>query len=358
MNSNSNINIAIDIRPTTNGNSKRGVGFYTSRLVSALQDQIATNQKYHNISLSLISNSKLEISDFDLVHYPFFDPFSLTLPNTNKPTIVTVHDLIPLEYPKNYPIGLKGKLKWIIQKSQLKKVNLIITDSRASQKAIRLLTNISSDKIIPIYLAADKIFKPLPQKETQKQLQKYHLPSKYVLYVGDINWNKNIPRLVNVCQDLKFPLVIVGASATATNTPKHPWTKDLIWLQAQNHSSLIKTGFVPDDDLAAMYNQATLYVQPSYSEGFGLTPLEAMQSGCPVIYSRNTSLAEIVSNAGLTVDPNNSTDHSNKINKLWKDQKLRQELIVRGLKQSQYFSWSKTAIQTLDTYLQVLYGKK
>ncbi|MBU4210202.1 glycosyltransferase family 4 protein [Patescibacteria group bacterium] len=353
--------IAIDISPTKNANSKRGVGFYTKNLVKYLQRELKTNPEYKSWSLKLIKNceakrshpkgEKLKIGTFDLLHYPYFDPFQLTLPQKTVPTIVTVHDLIPRQFKKHYPVGIKGNVRWLIQKNRLKKVDYIITDSHFSKYAIHKITKYPTDQIYPIYLGADPIFKSIKNtKELEKIRKKYKLPKKFVLYVGDINWNKNIPNLVRACLSLKYPLVIVGSAATRKNVINHPWNQDLLWLQKTHHPLLTLTGFVPDPDLAKIYNLATFYCQPSFAEGFGLTPLEAMQSGCPVCYSLQSSLAEIMDYNGVFFNPKSLKSIKKALKKLMTSPKLRQKFSKLGQKRARAFSWKLTALQTLAVY--------
>ena len=143
-----------------------------------------------------------------------------------------------------------------------------------------------------------------------------------------------------MCQELKYPLVVVGSSAVKKDIPNHPWTKDLLWLQA-NPPTL--TGFVPDQDLSAIYSLATIYCQPSHAEGFGLPPLQAMACGCPVICNFQTSLKEIFSNYSLPFEKES-------FQKLWNNSDLRLKYSTLGLNYSQKFSWIKTAQETLKIY--------
>jgi len=345
--------IAIDITPTIDQNSKRGVGFYTKYLVNALQKEVKTNPDYKNYDIKLITNSKSNTSNFNLVHYPYFDPFKLTLPIRKIPTVVTVHDLIPRQFKKNYPVGLRGEINWLIQKHRLKNTDFIITDSHSSKYQIKKLTNYPVDRIYTIYLSSLPTYKPIKNKkllETTKQ--KYKLPNKFVLYVGDINWNKNIPRLVKSCLSLKYPLIIVGASATQKKVIEHPWNKDLIWLQktAKKHKGIVLTGFINNQDLVNIFNLATIYCQPSIAEGFGLPILDAMSCGCPVAYSLRSSVAEISSYHGQPFNPYKISSIKNALKKLWTSQPLRQKFAKEGLKYSSTFSWKQTAIQTLSVY--------
>ena len=356
--------IAIDISPTVDANSTRGVGFYTQHLVNALQIEVQTNPDYKDFKIDLIKNFKLKTENYNLVHYPYFDPFKLTLPKRTIPTIVTVHDLIPRQYKKHYPVGIKGEIKWLIQKSRLLNVDYIITDSHTSKYVITDTTHYPVDKIYTIYLAADSSFKIIKNKNLLNSIKhKYQLPNKFVLYVGDINWNKNIPFLVKSCQSLNYPLVIVGGAATRKNVQPHPWNQDLLWLQSiapkyQSTGVLTLTGFVPDQDIPAIYNLATLYCQPSLAEGFGLTVLEAMACGCPVAYSLQSSLEEIVDFHGQPFNPNSFSSLKQALKILWTKPLLRKKLSQKALKYCQTFSWSQTARQTLAVYKLALINEK
>lgn len=348
--------IAIDISPTIDSNSVRGMGYYTKNLVSSLQSEIKTNPKYRSWHLDLITDYRLPITDYNLIHYPYFDPFKLTLPpKQNIPTIVTVADLIPRQFKSHFPVGLKGELKWLIQKHRLQKADYIITISHYSKHIIKNIINYHEDRIYAIWLAAAKSFKPRPF--SAKIRQKYHLPKSFILYVGDINWNKNIPALVRCCLELQYPLVIAGLAASQKVSP-HPWTQDILWLQQQQSPFLHFLGFVPDSDLPYLFNLATLYCQPSFAEGFGLPVIEAMQSGCPVAYSQETSLPEIMDYNGEFFDPHSPPSLKQALQKLWINPALRQKYVKAGLKRAQVFNWQYTALQTLAVYELALIHEK
>ena len=357
------IKIAIDISPTLDGNSIRGVGYYTQNLVTALQKEIKDNPDFKNYQIDFIKNIyDLRSTTYDLIHYPYFDPFKLTLPKNNKPTVVTAHDLIPIQFKNQFPVGIKGKINWLIQKNHLKNASAIITVSEYSKKIINQITKYPLSKIFSTYLAADSTFKPITDKNFLKLVkQKYHLPDKFILFVGDINWNKNIPHLVKACKKNKYPLVIVGSSATQKNIPDHPWTKDLRWLQSysskpivQRSKRLILTGFVPDEDLNAIYNLATVYCQPSFAEGFGLPLVQAMQSGCPIAFSRDTCLPEIMAESGLSFNPRSVSDIAHVLKQLWISPTLRQKYKKLGLLRAKFFKWETTAKKTLCIYKSLL----
>jgi glycosyltransferase involved in cell wall biosynthesis len=357
--------IAIDISPTVDGNAVRGVGYYTSNLVKSLQQHTQKHRSYSHFKIDLITDpTKLKQEPYDLIHYPYFDPFKLTLPRSSQPVVVTVHDLIPIQFKNQFPPGLRGKLKWQIQKRALRQVDSIITVSHYSKKIISQIIKYPQENIFPIYEGADNSFKPITDTKILKTVKnKYSLPDKFVLFVGDINWNKNIPNLVKACRRLKYPLVIVGSSAVKKDVPNHPWTKDIRWLQAQAKKrryskSLILTGFVSDEDLPVIYNLATIYCQPSFAEGFGLPLVQAMQSGCPVAFSRDTSLPEVVGEAGLSFNPRSIPDITSVLKKYWLNPKLRHQYRQLGLNRAKLFKWSDTAKQTLAVYQSLLAHEK
>lgn len=345
-----NFKVAIDVSPLNDGNSQRGVGYYTRNLIKALQKEVQINPEYKHYQIDLITDPSNIKPDTNLTHYPYFDPFKLTLPTKNKPYIVTCHDLIPRAFKKQFPVGIKGEIKWLIQKKRLEKAEYIICPSHSAKYQILDQISYQPDHIFAIYEAATSNFKKISDKKYLEKIKnKYKLPDKFVLYVGDINWNKNVPSLVKACINLKYPLIIVGSSAVKKTIP-HPWTKDLLWLQSQKSSLLHLLGFIPDQDITGIYNLATLYCQPSFSEGFGLPLIEAMQSGTPVCYSEDSCLPEIMDFNGEYFDPYSQMSLEKSLKKLWLNEKLRKKYSTLGQIRSQYFSWKNTALQTLELY--------
>lgn len=344
--------IAIDISPISDGNSIRGVGYYTKHLTNALQ---RIKQKRFDIKLA---TQKSETIGADLIHYPFFDPFKLTLPNrTTVPTVVTVHDLIPRQFKSHFPVGIRGEIYWLIQSHRLKNIDHIITVSNYSKEIIHQTLHLSPQKISVTLEAANPDYHHINDKKRQAEIiSKYNLPNKFVLYVGDINWNKNVPTLVKACLHQKIPLVIAGSAATK-KTISHPWTQDILWVQSQKNKNLITTGFIDDNDMPVVYSVATVYCQPSYAEGFGLPVLEAMQCGCPVVTNRESSLAEVAGSAAIFFNPHSQSDLEDKLKEIYFDPTTQKKYSLLGIEQSQKFSWEKTAKDTLSVYDRVLHEK-
>lgn len=278
----------------------RGIGVHTNTLVEELK------------KLGVVEDSKSP----DIVHYTKFRPFFVDLPfmKPSKKVILTIHDLIPLIYPEHYPPGIKGKINFAINKFLIwKNVDAIITISETSKKDICRFLNVDPKKVFVTYLAPKKFFKKIDNPSYPG------LPKRFALYVGDVNYNKNIPWLIEKENELKLPLVIVGKQAVEIEKMDldHP---ELKHLKNIDWKGIIRLGFVDDSDLVKIYNLATVYIQPSLYEGFGLPALEAVACGTPIIFYKSQALVEILED---------------------------------GKKLPRDYSWEKTAKDTLEVYKNV-----
>lgn len=342
------INVSSINNESTNQHKVRGSGFYVENLILNLKKYDKNNEYI------LISNEK-EIDKVDIIHYPIFDLFFLTLPkSSNIPFVVTVHDLTPILFPKHFPVGIKGKIKWLIEKNRLNKATEIITVSNSAKQDIHKVLKIPQNKIHSIYLGANSVFtkKQLTEREINNIIKKYNLPSKFVLYVGDATWNKNLPNIIKACNLVQVPLVLVGKAIKSKDVSNNPWTKDLQIAQKliTENKNLIALGFVPTEDLVTIYNLASCLVMPSFYEGFGLPLVEAMKCGCPIITSNRGSIPEVVGESALFVNPENINEIGDTINKVFLSTELKSSLSNKGLEQSKKFSWEKTAKETIQVY--------
>lgn len=346
--------VAIDTSGISEKYGIRGAGFYTKRLIKAFQ-KIGTGN-YQIDSFNFRKASKIRLSSYSLFHYPYFDPFFLTLPLKKvKPTIVTVHDLIPLKFPRHFPRGIRGEIKWQMQKFSLKSSAGIITDSKSSKKDISEVIGFNKEKIYVVYLAPDEEFKVLKKEKLHQVVKKYNLPQNYILYVGDLNWNKNLSGLIKAFSKLRendYYLVIIGKAFLNKNLAERITFVKLI--KKLNLYERVKfLGFISTQELAAVYNLAKVYCQPSFYEGFGLPVLEAMACGCPVVSSNVSSLPEIVGEAALLIKPE-VEEIIQGLEKIIGNESLRNKLKEKGLHQASKFSWQKTARQTLEIYSSVI----
>lgn len=348
--------IAIDVTPLKDGSQHkvRGVGSYIRSLKDSLLEYYPNNQYTF-----FVQGEKLP-SDLDIIHYPYFEPFFVTLPFKKQPKIVvTVHDLIPIANKEHFPVGIKGGVSWQIEKFLLRRVDAVVSDSQASKDEIIKYAGIAEEKIHVIFLAAGKEFKKVEsgKLKVESLKRRYRLPEKFVLYVGDATWNKNVPNFIKAIKQLKVPLVMVGkAIAEKDFDATHPWNKDLVAIQkeTEDNSLFIKLGFVPIEDLVALYNLATVFVMLSFAEGFGLPLLEALSCGCPSVASNTSSLPEVAGEAAVFIDPTSVNDIANAIERVIGNKKLQEELTKKGLEQAKKFSWKKTASGTIKVYEKVL----
>lgn len=324
------LKIAIDTGPLTSGDSVRGIGVYTRELLRAF--------KMDGVNLSTA-----DLSKYDVVHFTRFNPFFISVP-FRKPKgtkfVLTIYDLIPLIYPKHYPCGIKGGLRWLINKYLIRKnIDAIITISETSKKDICRFVGIDPKKVFVTYLAPRSVFRKLEIRNYKLEIAKrFGLPERFALYVGDLNYNKNIPNLVKACQLANTPLVIVGKQSETIDKINldHP---ELSHLKNVDWSNVIRLGFMDDGDLVKIYNLATVFIQPSYYEGFGLGVLDAYACGVPVVSAKNQCLVEVLGSGFDYVDPNNP------------------ESIAKGIinpninrKLERSYSWDITAEETYKVY--------
>lgn len=355
--------IAIDMSPLKSGHylqhRVRGTGFYIQNLRLSLEKYYPEN-KY-----TYFNRGDLLDKNIDVAHYPYFEPFFLTLPLFSKyKTIVTVHDLTPLVFPEHFGVGLRGRLKWQIQKFALGQTSRIITDSESSKRDIIKYAGINASKISVVYLAAGEEFQKVQnpsirqaQDKCQMLREKYGLQDKFILYVGDVTWNKNLPRLVVAVQKANIPMVMVGGALINENTNlNNSWNKDLVEVRKliKEDQRITTLGFIPKENLILLYNMAAVFVMPSIYEGFGLPILEAMSCGCPVVTSKEGSVPEVAGDAAFYVDPYNTDSIAEGVLEVFSNQKLQEELSKKGLARAKKFSWKKTAEETTAVYKKVL----
>ncbi len=348
--------IGIDALPLKTGHKYRGIGIYTQNLLRSLNAL-----KKSSLEIRLLEK-KEDLKKVDLVHYPYFDLFWRTLPLVKqKATVVTIHDVIPLVFPEFFPKGIKGSLKLYLQKVALKGVKRVITDSENSRKDIFKYLNYPLSKIEVVYLAHSSEFKPIKSKSILEKIrEKYHLPEKFILYVGDVNYNKNVLGLVKAFSELKkqkenkgLKLILVGKAFKQKGLKETRKIKSLI--DSLGLKKEIKClGWVENEDLVGIYNLASVYCQPSFYEGFGLPVLEAMACGTPVVSAKTASLPEIASEAAIMIDPYNINSLVKALDNVLNNPLAAQMLSKKGLQQAEKFSWEKTAQKTYEVYQKVV----
>jgi glycosyltransferase involved in cell wall biosynthesis len=346
------MNILVDTSALDSGHAIRGIGTYTRLLVEYLE-------KRDDITVQRSGVENAGEFKTDLIHYPYFDLFFSTLPFIkNKPTVVTIHDVIPLKFPKYYRAGIKGKARFLKQKAALTGVKAIITDSEASKKDIVKHLSVPPQKVHVVYLAANPELKKTSDSDINRVRREYKLPKNYVLYVGDINYNKNIPQLIKAIRYLPktIKLVAVGKNFQKQDIPEWQWIETQLALSDVED----RVTFIPSiqsidtTDLAAIYSGAVCYVQPSLYEGFGLPVLEALQCKTPVVSTNTSSLPEVGGSHVIYTETDAMNIASGIEEVLNWSQNKREKIIREGYIWSQTFNWEKTAQETIAVYKKVL----
>lgn len=346
--------VAIDISPLTTGHRVRGIGAYTKYLVHEFQKRSFSSQNGNwGIDFEFFQNPKSP-PEADIIHHPYFDLFFYTLPyKKNAPRVVTIHDVIPLVFPTYFPAGPRGYINLFFQKRSLKNTDFVICDSQTSKLDIADKLSYPKKRIKVIYLAAAEHFKRINNQYILKNtIKKFNLPRNFVLYVGDVNWNKNLEGLIKAIKIVRIPLVMVGSALTDTKLSQTKKINKLI-KKLQLEKQVFKTGFVEENDLIAIYNLADATVLPSYYEGFGLPILESMACGTPVVCSKAGSLSEIAGPA-IICDPDNPADIAQKITSVLNlSQRGREILAQKCQKHASGFTWQKVVRETAKVYRQV-----
>ena len=302
------------------------------------------------IRIPLTLSTELRKHPVDVLHVQFTAP-----PFCPCPVVVSIHDLSFEHLPQTFNRRSRTQLRLTVRHSA-RRATRILTLSEHTRRDVIDTYRIAADKVTAIPLAAPSHFGPVADdKELQRVRHIYGIEGDYVLTVGSIQPRKNLVRLIKAYAALrgahssnKCPkLVIVGKCA---------WLYDetLRALEETDvRDSVVLTGYVPESDLPALYSGALCFVYPSYFEGFGLPPLEAMKCGAPVIVGNATSLPEVVGDAALKVDPFDISAITAAMDQLINNSELRRELSVKGQARAKMFDWNDTARRTLAVYEQV-----
>lgn len=347
--------ILIESSPLLGASGSRGIGTYTQELIIALR-QLDTGKEPLLVQatheLGHLPDAPEE--QFDLIHYPYFDFFFDTLPPQHKlPSVVMVHDAIPLLFPRQYPPGIKGKLRFWKQRKALKNATLVLTNSEVSKQDIQQHLQISPEKVRSIYLAGSSAIKPVSDSKRAEARKLLKLPDKYLVYVGDINYNKNLPMLLVVLTQLPKSVHLCVVSR-AFNNIEIPEGQLLAKTVADNEiQDRVHVLDIPKDQpelLSGVLQESLCLVQPSLYEGFGMPIIEAMQAGTVVVSTDTGSLPEVAGTAAILCEPKINSMTEALLEAIRLDPQQRKERIAAGKKNAQRFSWEKTAQQTYQAY--------
>lgn len=341
--------IGFNIGPLITGHQVRGIGTNTKEVLEILKRVKGLDViEFQNLS---------ELKGVDLIHYPVFELFRRSLPfNFPYPAVVTVHDVIPLIFPKHFPVGIRARLNLLWQKRALVGAKALITISRASKNDIHQYLGVGLTKIFPIYLGVSEVFRPVKNiLRLQAATRRYKLPRKFGLYIGSVNWNKNILNLTQATLDAGLDLVLVGKSFEQQDHLDHPELasfKQFLYKYSRHPHVHIRS-YIPTADLVIILNLAEVTLLPSYYEGFGLPILESQACGTPVVTSRTSSMPEVGGDGALYIDPYRVREITEAVILLQKDPSLRKRLVQNGLVNVKRFTWNKTATEMLKVYRHV-----
>lgn len=369
--------IAIDSRGATLYHGT-GIGTYTNNLISEIlsidySDNFTLfctgefNKDFERENTSIIYSSgrhgsfyekcyiprHLKNNDINLYHIPQngigfnFDSYT--------PTIVTIHDLIPYIMPET--VG-KGYLERFLRDMPniISNSTAILTVSEYSKNDIlKFFSFYPADKIFVTPLAANHHFKPLDSSICKSYIKNnFGIDDPYILYIGGFSSRKNAFGLIkafnSIYKDLKKPYkLLLGGSL------KDEGEKLRTFVNKNNLSDkVIFTGYVKDCDLPILYSGCDAFVYPSFYEGFGLPPLEAMSCKAAVITSNLSSIPEVTGDSAVLINPYNNYELESALEKVLNNDDLRNSLKEKGYNQSLNFSWKKTAQKTLDAYKSIL----
>jgi glycosyltransferase involved in cell wall biosynthesis len=314
-------------------------------LVSANTDPLSASSKAS--FRSLVQKSKI-----DLLHVP--SPW--TPGRLDVPLVATIHDVTPLLYSRSLPLRLRLRYKGQL-KETLSNASQIITVSQISLSTLNAYAGVNPARVRVIHNGVSERFRPDVSDEDQAAARRhYSLPDAFAFWVGDFRPEKNLPFLVQawarLLHHIPDPPVLVLAGAQ-----RGVYRSLLKEVQKRGlGDKVLFPGFISDDDLAAVYSAATLFVFPSLYEGFGLPPLEAMACGTPCVVSRSSSLPEVTGTAALMFNPTSLDGLEECVLRVLEDNDLYEALRQDGLRQSARFPWKKAAEETLDVYRTVLEG--
>ena len=347
-----------------------GVGHYTAQLLAALIDRSDARQyallanrtlngraplgtlgqvgrRFPNRSawLQLALPRDLAALRADVCHFPN----SIAPLHAPCPIVITLHDMSLFLHAGLHPVKSQLFVRSIIP-AVARRAAAIITVSHHAKQDIVAGLHVPPEKVHVIYEAAASQYRVITNAaELERVRSRYELKRPFVLYVGTIEPRKNLTRLVTAfaqarrrCPDLE--LVLVGQLG---------WKYAALLKAIEDlnlGSALRRLGYVPNEDLPALYNLARLLAFPSLYEGFGLPVIEAMACGTPVLTSNGSSLAEIATGAAWLIDPHNVDAMADGLARLAIDDDLHGHLRAEGLARAAQFSWQRAAEETVRVY--------
>jgi len=287
----------------------------------------------------------------DVLHVPMY----MSPGPTTFPVVATIHDVIPLIFPRSVrnPVARMRYRRQL--DATLQDAKLVITVSRISRSALIAHAGVNPDRIRVVQNGVSDQFCPVGDEQTLASIRgRYHLPNRFALWIGEFRPQKNLETLVKGWARLQSmmadppDLVLAGAQdgefRKIRREVKRRKLEDKVWFP----------GYIRQDDLPALYSAAEVFVFPSLYEGFGLPPLEAMACGTPCVVSNSSSLPEATGRAASLFNPTSPDELARGAHRVLTDGGLRERLHREGLKQAGLFSWENSAERTLSIYRELV----
>ncbi|MCC7367571.1 MAG: glycosyltransferase family 4 protein [Chloroflexi bacterium] len=287
----------------------------------------------------------------DIYHSPDF----VMPPVRAAKSILTVHDLAFLLYPECADARLRAYLERTVPRS-VQRADYVVADSENTRNDVICLLGMPAERVTVVPGGVDPSFQPVTDPAriaAFRQSIGLDESTPYILFVGVIEPRKNLVGLIEAFDLLKarrqlpHKLVVVGrrgwlSDGTMQRADRSPYRNDIVF-----------PGFIPDGELATLYSAAESFAFPSHYEGFGLPVLEAMACGTPVVASRASSLPEVVGDAGMQVDPDDTERLASALELLALNPEMRADFSARGLERAATFTWEAAADVMIDVYRRV-----
>ena len=299
----------------------------------------------------------LRSHDCQLLHVPHLFKTPRFAP---CPYVVTVHDVLDFIFLRTKQTERQSRMRLQLAKLALRRAGAIVAVSRSTRDDIMRIFGLSdANRISVAYNAVDpKLLAPVTEAERRPVLERYQIRYPFLLYAGSAKPHKNVTRLIEafsalrseLARDGQFPdlkLIVIGDDIS-----ENPGLRRAVVRSGVQHDVRF-LGFVPIEAVRVFYASAEVFVFPSLYEGFGLPPLEAMAQGAPVVCSNTSALPEVVGDAAILVNPENSFEIMHAVKRVLLDPQLRQALGERGRLRAAGFSWRHSAEQLLATYERV-----
>ena len=312
--------------------------------------KITPHSPYVRIPVSLPFELWRRPVDVLLVQY-IPPPFGRT------PIVNMVHDLAVIHLPQFFPRREVWRQRLLLPRA-IRRAARVLTVSQHSKDDIVRTYGVPPADVVVTYNGVSDHFRRVAGAELRAVLERYDAASPYILYVGNLQPRKNLPGLLEAFALLKHAerlphrLMIVGRSA---------WRSAEVFARARGlglEADLIFTSYVPSADLPALYSGAAVLVYPSFFEGFGFPPLEAMQCGTPVVVSNRPAFPEILGDAAMIADPAQPADIARATLAVIRDAGLREGLVARGLERARRYRWEETARRTLGVFEDVCRARR